>query len=204
VTAVSGLYDELTLSDTSINVAAGTPYLITRPTYSLPSTFGSLDGPLTYRAGTGGGCAIPVVPEHYLREQRSPLVSTGYPQVAAIYPQTPDASNGTLWQITFHPSPDAAYQLYYRYRIKMTDLLPGEFPLGGTENAETILASCMALLNPQMEERFIAMVAAAVDADQTNHSADSIGQNRDRSDGTTMNRQYGVDDLTPYNGVFYT
>lgn len=195
---------DLTLKDTTVAVAAGTSYTLSRPRYTLPSDYGGIDGPMTYRSGTGLGTSITVTSEQAVRERRQPFQVTGYPQRAAVYPATPDADDGTRWEVTFYPSPDIQYIFEYRYRVVMSDLVEGDYPLGGIENAETVLASCLAVANPPAyEERFLSMLAASINADQSNNSPDNLGQNLDRSDQFRDHRDYGADYLTPYNGAYY-
>lgn len=194
---------DLTLEDLTVAVAAGTSFTLSRPRYTLASDFGGIDGPITYRSGTGLGSSIVVTSENAIRQMRQPFQVTGYPTRAAIYPATPDADNGTRWEITFYPAPDAAYILEYRYRVNMTDLVAGDYPMGGIENAETILASCMAIINPGLEERFIGMLASSIDHDQSNNSPGNLGQNLDRSDIARNHLDLGADYLTPYAGGYY-
>lgn len=201
--AASVLGNDLTLTDLTVAVAAGTSFTLTRPRYSLPSDFGGIDGPLTYRSGTGLGSSIIVTSENDVRQRRQPFQVSGYPLRAAIYPATPDADNGTRWEMEFYPAPDIVYTLEYRYRVLMTDLVEGDYPLGGIENAETILASCMAIVSPGLEERFIGMLASSIDHDQSNHSPANLGQNLDRSDEIRSHLDLGADYLTSYNGSYY-
>jgi hypothetical protein len=200
--SVNGGFDELTLEDLTVTAAAGTTFSLTRPRYTLDATFESLDGPLTYRVGTGRGTVIPVVSEHGLRSGKQ--TGSSYPQMAAIYTVTPDSNVGTRWQLELFPAPNAAYVLEYRYKIDPVDLVPGDFPLGGRTNAETILMSCMAILNPALEETFLARLASAIDQDQASHAATNLGQNRDGSDGVVNDHVLRNRSLTPYEGNYYS
>tara|TARA_R110000824_G_scaffold13979_2_gene60097 strand:- start:3254 stop:4264 length:1011 start_codon:yes stop_codon:yes gene_type:complete len=181
VSAVSETYDEVTLVDTTLNAVVGTSFTLNRPKYSMPATFDGMDGPMTYESGAGRSSVL-VFPEYEVRRRGQTYHSSGSPQIAALYPATPDASTGTARKIKFYPAPNAVYVLEYRYKIAPTDLLAGEFPLGGRVNAETILMSCLAILSPKLEETFLARLASAIDQDQTSHQAANIGQNLDRSD----------------------
>lgn len=202
--SVNGTFDELTLEDTTVTAAALTKFSLTRPRYSMPATFDGFDGPLTYQPGTGLSGPIRVTTEHEIRRLDQEFISSGRCRLAALYPVTPDATTGSRWQLKLFPAPDAVYLLEYRYRIEPTDLLPGEYPLGGRGNAETILMSCMAILNPQLEQTFLARMASAIDQDQSSHSARFIGQNLDRSDEIRSDSGYRNNSLTPYEGSYYS
>lgn len=196
--SVNGGFDELTLEDLSVTASAGTTFSLTRPRYSMPATFDGMYGPLTYQSGVGHS-PIRIFPEHEIRRRGQNFRSSGYPQIAALYPVTPDADNGSVRQIKFYPAPDAAYVLEYRYKIEPTDLVEGDFPLGGRTNAETILMSCMAIIDPRLEESFLARLASAIDQDQTSHQAANIGQNLDRSDDLYNDHSFQSMFLTSYD-----
>jgi hypothetical protein len=198
VTSVSDAYDEVTLVNTTINADAGTTFSLDRPKYSMPATFDGMDGPLTYESGSGNN-PIRVFPEYDVRRRSQNYNSSGTPQVAGLYPEDPDATTGTVRKIKLYPSPDAVYVLEYRYKIEPADLAEGEFPLGGRVNAETILMSCLAILNPKLEETFLARLASAIDQDQTSHQAANLGQNLDRSDDVYNDRNFRNSYLTSYD-----
>lgn len=183
VTYVAASLDgnDLTLEDLTVTAAAGTTFELTRPRYSMPATFDGNLNSLSYQSGTGYSM-IRVFPEEEIRRRGLRYKTSGFPEIAAIYPVTPDADNGTQWQIKFFPAPDSAYVLEYRYRIEPADLAPGDFPLGGRAHAETILMSCMAILDPRHESSFIARLASAIDLDQSTHAPAHLGKNLDHSD----------------------
>lgn len=197
-TAASLAGADLTLEDLTVTAASGTTFSLTRPRYTMPSTFDGMDGPFTYQSGVGHR-SIRIFPEYEVRRRGQIFKSSGYPEIAALYPVTPDAATGSMRQVKFFPAPDSAYVLEYRYKVEPTDLLPGEFPLGGRTNAETILTSCMAIIDPKLEETFIARLASAIDQDQTSHQAANLGQNLDRSDEIIDDRNFRNSYLTSYD-----
>lgn len=180
-----------TLTDTTVTVAAGTSYELSRTTYDLPTDFAMFEGELTYDPGTNVG----YVPIHQrsegeVRAALANLVWTARPEIFAIRPKALSASTGTRYEIQFYPASDAAYVLQYRYRVN-PDTLSGsnQYPFGGPPMHEVYLESCLSAAEAHLNDeeavhskRFWPALAAAVSYDRRNASPPNLGYNRDRSD----------------------
>lgn len=132
---------------------------------------------------------------------------TGEPRVREFHRSTPNAT-GRPWLVAekvsddvgsetsqryvayVYPTPDAAYQLTFNYRLladRLTDLLPHHY--GGASHAETVLASCLAAAEDKLDdrkgvkwERWVERLRASIATDKR-HKAGNYGYNGDRSDG---------------------
>lgn len=188
--------DTIVLVDTGVTAAAGTEYTLHRMWYSLPSTLQDLDGPLTYAAGNAPYATVEERTEAFLRERRQNEPSTGYARYFAVRP-TIAATAGTTWELTAWPNWDGIYVLTYRYKVKPGVLTTGDFPLGGSEHAETVLASCLALVDPRkFREDFMLKLAGSIRMDQREQSPASLGIGYDRSDFSGIGWSHGYDGHT--------
>lgn len=198
----------ITLDDTSVAVAAGTTYSLVKPTYILGDDFGSLDGPLTFAAGTTIYPPVEIIGEGQLRTLRQRNITARRPEYACIRAQAHSATAGLRYEIEFLPSPDAIYKITGRY-VKLYDTIDATnlYPSGGEPHAETIKASILAAaelyLNDQKGvhwERFMERLQASVSYDRRTGAAERIGYNGDNSD----EREFGPRSDTyylSYNGV---
>ena len=144
----------ITLSDTSVTVSSGASYVLSFEAFDLPSTWGGMDGPLTYRPGDNSYYPpVEQKSEAWIRQRKQQYDERSRPSSYAIRPKAHDATVGARWQILFDPTPDAAYQLTYRYKAIPSELSAVNlYPLGGMEHAETILASVMAVAEARTTE----------------------------------------------------
>lgn len=144
---------QLTLDDTTVDVAAGASYTLGFPFFTLPADFGRLDGRLNYRAGDMTiDRPIELRSEAQLRQMRQAGDITAPPRFVALMPLPQTAGQQQRWQLFFYPTPDAAYQIYYRYAIN-PDTLDGTtntIAPGGVVHSQTIIASVLAAF----EKRF--------------------------------------------------
>lgn len=157
--------------------------------YDLPTNYGGIDGDLTFGA-TEGYRRIPVAGEGQVRALRMSGVTTGRPQYAAIQPKTSDGADGQRFRIMFWPTPDAVYNLTYRYNV-LTDKLStaNPYPLGGMAHSETILQSCLAVAEQRVDDspgnhaqKFAERMRASIEHDRKASTPEFLGYNRDRSD----------------------
>lgn len=143
--------------------------------YDLPADFAMVQGDLTFAPGANVLYRpIPVVSEHEVRCRLAAHNETGRPEIAAIRPKAANYGAGTSYEIVFWPTPDAAYTLYYRYRIGILSLTATEgYPPGGAEHAQTILEACLAEAESRLDDtegvhtkRFWECLAASVSHDR--------------------------------------
>jgi hypothetical protein len=200
LTTTGGTYDvatrdsdtQITLADTSVSVAAGATFSIGKATYELPADFsGMFDGPLTHKPGTSSFYPpLSFVSDAMVRRERQYLGLTDRPVRFSIRPNSSDGSAVQKWEITFYPTPNAAYELRGRYKVspQMIDATK-KYPLGGEAMSEVFLESCLAIAEQRFvdesrlhTERFMALLAAAIENDADSFSPDFLGYNSDRSE----------------------
>ena len=205
---------QLTLTDTSVAVSAGASYTLGFPVYDLPDDWGSFIGPLTYRPGTGDLYGpVEVVGEHHIRSKRQGSDSFDRPQLAAVKPKTFTASTGQRFQISFWPTPDAAYVLTYRYNANPDAMtVTNLYHVGGMRFSECLLESCLAVAERKMgdmagihHQAFMSLLAACVSFDANLMSPDFLGTNNDRSDWAGRSITHNdVNHNVTVNGVVYS
>jgi hypothetical protein len=130
--------------------------------------------------------------EILMSRQRNVTTSSpsGYPTRAAERPDTSDNTAVHRRILMVCPTPDGIYTLHY---IKM--LIEGDiasatnYPLGGEQHSETVLASCLAVAELQEESRaggqredFFRRLQASVALDRKSYSPVNFGYNGDNSD----------------------
>lgn len=201
---------QITLVNTGVNVGGGATYklhqeksyTLQRNTYDLPSNVRSLDGGFKYRPGDNSWRTVQMMSEHQIASQKQWDDASGYPQVAAVLPKLYAGSTGSVKQVKFFPSPDSAYVLNYRFCLQFTELAAGEYPPGDTEHAQTILMSCLSIVNPQAYmQKYVAMLNSSVELDQNEQQAEYLGQNSDHSDGAGY--WHGDRNVVTFEGTEY-
>lgn len=161
--------------------------------YDLPVEFAHIIGSLYYQNEDFSSREILVVNEAKilaLRMRQTSDVVNYYPRYAAITPVPPDDVNDTLWRVMVWPTPDREYTVKFKYYARqpmMTDT--DAVPLGSTEHAESIRASCLAAAEAflddeqsNMQKRFMERLQASIDFDRKMSAPESLGYNGDRSD----------------------
>jgi len=118
------------------------------------------------------------------------------------YPDSPSRFTMYLW-----PTPDAVYNLQYRYiaiQGDEDDSASATF-LGGAQHSETILASCLSIAEEYVEtpqtkykELFYQRLAASILLDSRANMPDNLGQNIDRSDTRGQYRRHSSDYTVSY------
>ena len=112
--------------------------------YELPEDFGSWIGePTTSRAG--GKLAI--ARENHIRQLQSSSPETGKPKYCATRRSSIGGSRKQTTEILLYPTPDATETIQVEYKALPESLsATNQYPVGGTEHAETVLASCFYVL----------------------------------------------------------
>ena len=208
---------QITLSDTTFNIAAGSSYSLTpSAAYSLPASFAGIEGPLTYDPSESLlASPIEIVSEFQVRSLLARSTDTGMPRYAAIRPKAITTNTATAYEILFYPTPDDAYVLYYRYRVNMTVLSStNTYPAGLQPYAETLLESCLAAAERMRDnkeglhsQRFRELLASAVSADRMASCPQTLGISAEYSDVADVDvysyPPYRGDYTVTYNGVSY-
>lgn len=135
---------QITLDDTSVAASAGETYQLIRPIITLPDDFGGLISPLTWQPGQANWTTLKQISEFGVRDRRQYSDVVEAPCRFAIRPKTLTAATGQRFEMMFDPAPDAAYIFTYTYRVRPNTLGSAEYPYGGAEHSETVLASCLA------------------------------------------------------------
>ena len=202
---------QITLSDTSVDADALTTYTLSRYRYDLPADFLGYEGQMTYRASQSELYGpIEYVSDLMIRRWRQQHTYTDRPTKVAMRPKSFDADTGQAWEAVFYPTPNDAYVLDYRYRVRPTMLNEAyPNPMGGPDIGELILESCLALAEQRYKDElglhtqaFQAKLAAAIEHDRRAFVPDTLGYNGDHSDGVRTDRFDGVA-IHSFNGTIY-
>ncbi len=94
--------------------------------YMLPENFGgSIDGKITYAAGSSHGTQINWVDESHIRNSRSTTIQSGYPVWAATLPYSPTSSTivaNRRWEIMFGPRTASIQTVQFPYTLHFNTL----------------------------------------------------------------------------------
>lgn len=181
---------QVTLDDTSVTASAGTTYSLVRPIITLPDDFGGLLSPLVYQPGQAqyGRPLVQMDADGILaKRQYSDVLAP--PSIFALRPKTFTAATGQRYELMFWPVPDAAYILTYRYRVRPNALGSSEYPYGGVEHSETVLASCLSKAEERrldspgpLHAKFLEHLAASISFDREVGAPRTLGIDRDTGD----------------------
>lgn len=119
--------------------------------YELPDDFGALAGAINYDKDDS---YLPLEerPIEWIRKQRSLVEYSQFPEYYAIR-SVYNKDFGTKWEIMFYPTPDAAYSLWYLYKISPVKLEDdNDLPIGGSEYSGLIKQLCLAEAESSMDE----------------------------------------------------
>jgi hypothetical protein len=163
-------------------------------TIPLPDDYGGFEGQLTVLTQTQ--TAQPWIIEWsnapLLRQKYSFLPNTiGPPMFAAEDPlKGTGPTQGQRSQLLIFPAADQNYTLQGNYRINPDNLTSGTYPYayGGPEHIETILESCLAVMEERLDDMsgnhaaaFARRLVASIGMDQSKQPK-KFGKNIDRSD----------------------
>ena len=122
-------------------------------------------------------------------------------------------TTGQRFEIMLYPTPDAAYVLNYRKVILPQMLVDTTLthPYGGMIHAETIEASCVAIVEMQDNDKrggkrlwdyFLTRLSASIQADKKICGQEQFGYNSNREDTDDCLRNNRPCKVT-YNGITY-
>lgn len=117
---------------------------VNKSDYELPDDFGAWIGePTTSRAGG----KIAIARENHIRQLQSSAAENGKPKYCATRKSSIGGSSRQTTEIIFYPTPDAIETIQVEYKaIPETLSDKSQYPVGGREHAETVLASCFYVL----------------------------------------------------------
>jgi hypothetical protein len=200
--SVSGtLYDvssrdsgtQVTLVDTTLDVAAGTSYGLYQGNADAPDAFGGFDDRPTYVSPSSRNDSLVIVDESEIRRLRAQTTGGyGRPLVVAARVINATATSGQRWEFMFWPAFDAAYVLSYTFHYLPDMISSTQYPLGGMSHAETILACCMfaaaQMVSDQeqiqrRERHYKERMAASISHDRSRMSPERILTHRELREG---------------------
>ena len=97
---------------------------------------------------------MPIVDEADLRQLYATKPLSGTPRYAAVRPKARTGGGSRQrHEVLFYPTPNQTLTLEYRYSLSPVALSKeNEYPHGGTQHAETILQSCLAVAEERKEK----------------------------------------------------
>jgi len=124
--------ETITLEDTSVDVDAGTSYELGRPEYDLPTACEAIEGDLTYEPGQSDFYP-PVKQKHdgEIRRRRQDDPYHDRPLYYGIRTVEFDPTVGSRRRLSLYPTPDAAYVLKARMKLRATMIDSNESVSGG-------------------------------------------------------------------------
>lgn len=176
--------------------------------YDMPGDYAGIDGDFVYDSTTLYR-KIQIVGEGQIRELRSGTVTSGVPQYAAINPKQSNGEGIQAFEVTFWPTPDAAYRLTYRYVASPNASSASQpFPLGGEAHSDTIKQSCLAAAEFLRDDergihaqRFMEMLSASISRDAQLTERKFYGYNGDGNGAdhstTLIGRRYLTSVIPP-------
>lgn len=159
--------------------------------YDLPDDFGGLDGDMIYPEASNRP-NVRIIGEGKIRSLRISTSSRSDPLYAAIRPKKQTVTTtGQRFEIMFFNVPQVARTLSYKMLVLPELLVTSTIthPYGGAMHSETILASCLAVVESQEDDtrgvkwqEFQDRLAASIQIDKKMISAEYFGYNSDNSD----------------------
>lgn len=175
---------QLTLEDTSVTQATAASYELGRPEYDLPTEFEAIEGDLTYEPGQSD--FYPPIRQRYdgeiLRLQQDDPYHDR-PVYYSIRTVEFDPTVGSQRRLALHPTPDAAYVVKARMKLRPTMIdSTNQYPIGGESLSQVILEACLSAAernydeqNSRHTEQFMEMLSLAIAADMEMTSPTSLG-----------------------------
>lgn len=182
-------------------------------TIPMPDDFGGFEGEITLLSTTAQVWhPIRLTSEGNIREEYSRCpTAVGRPTMAGLQPlKGTAATQGQRFQLFVYPQADQDYTLQFQYYL-LPDYLSGAFPYvyGGAAHAETVLASCKAIAEQDMDDatgvqtmKFMERLRASISLDRRS-KPENIGYNGDRSDRQMGRRDWNLPAGITYRGTQY-
>ncbi len=154
----------------------------------MPDDFDGITGPLEFKAGDNAWGGVKVVEpqdiDHFRGLSTTDTVSS-WPRYAAIRPLKHEQTDGQRKQMSIWPEASSDYTLRFAFKVLPENLTSiREYPYGGAQHAETILAACEAEAELYMDdergvrwEKYQERLAASVSIDSRANRAEYLGYN---------------------------
>ncbi len=178
--------------------------------YDLDDQFGSLAGDITYDDGAQNQ-PVSVVGEGQIMAWRARFPSrTGLPKNVAVRAKAipTGTSDGQRFELLVWPQPNDDYTLNYRYNVQVNKIDgTNNYPVGGMQHGETILASCLDVAERSAGHtsgvehgNFMTRLAASIALDSQTMAPKTLGYGGGKSGGSWGQRPAGY---TTYNDTLY-
>lgn len=195
---------QLTLTDLTVNFAAGSVYQLHQDDYALPDDFSAFIGEVSLRPQDNAWVQVQLVGESRIRQYRQVRayysVAMQQPWLCAVRPLVNDPTVGTRNQLMFWPRILNTAVVTFAYRVRPDVLsVTNIYPYGASDHSNTIMASIMAAAEQVQEQargiywnEFQLALVSSVDLDSRTNRAQQLGYNGDRSDErqTGMHRHW--------------
>lgn len=154
----------------------------------LPDDFGGIVGPIEFSTGDSAWGSVKIVDpteiDHYRGLSTAGTVKS-WPRYVAIRTLKQEQTGGQQKELTMWPESDDGYVLRIKFKVRPENLTAiREYPYGGVEHAETILAACEAEAELFMDdergvhwEKYQERLAASVAIDSRANRAEYLGYN---------------------------
>jgi len=196
---------QITLEDTSVTEADASSYELGRPEYDLPTGFEAIEGDLTYEPGQSD--FYPPIKQRHDGEIRRKRQDDPYhdrPLYYGIRTVEFDPTVGSRRRLSLYPTPDAAYVLKARMKLRAT-MIDGtnQYPVGGESLSSLITEACLAAAERGYDEQegqhtkhFMELLPLAIAADLEMTSPTQLGPDAPRGDNEdTVSRSIRMGDV---------
>lgn len=176
---------QITLEDTTVDVAAGTSYELGCPEYDMPTGFEGIIGKELYYEPGQSDYYPPIQERHddqiQTRRQDDPYHDR--PLYWSLRTVEFDATVGSRRRLVLYPTPDAAYVLKAPMQLRPTMIdSTNIYPIGGEQLSQVILEACLAAAERLYDDaervhtkRFQEMLPLAIAADLETSSPRTLG-----------------------------
>lgn len=175
---------QLTLTDLTVNIAAGSGYTLGQWVFALPDDFVGIQNPLLFEPrNVWPRESIQVTGESQMHKAREPGPVPSKPFLAAVRPKTFSGATGQRWELLLFPTPDGAYPIRYWYEAA-PDVIDGTniYVRGGEPFAELVRRAVLYCAEQELQDNpglhkqeFFEALAAAIGHDRDAHAPDSLG-----------------------------
>lgn len=202
---------QITLEDTSVDVAAGTSYELGRQEYDMPTGFEGIIGKeLYYEPGQSDW--YPPIKERHDDQIQTRLQEDPYfdrPLYWSVRTVEFDATVGSRRRLVLYPTPDAAYVLKAPMQLRPTMIdSTNLYPIGGEQLSQVILEACLAAAERLYDDtervhtkRFQEMIPLAIAADLETSSPRTLGPDSPAGENIDLEARKVLMGTITYGGV---
>jgi hypothetical protein len=197
---------QITLEDTSVTEAVAHSYELGRPEYDLPTSFEAIEGDLTYEPGQSD--FYPPVRQKHDGEILRLCQDNPYhdrPIYYGIRTVEFDPTVGSRRRLALYPTPDAAYVLKARMKLRPTMIdSTNQYPVGGEQLAQLILEACLGAAERNLDDteavhtkRFQELLPLAIRTDMETTAPTSLGSDAPQGENSDfISRSVRMGDIT--------